>query len=134
MHILSVIGNSTTVSKVVPNVLFLHSHLAKWKIEAKWCKPLVSALDTSPQKRFQGIFINCGLKDGDSGGVSYPFDEMVYIIVIILDPMYRLLWVDHFISDSERASSVKRSLKGTFSISTELFCTRVNQKSSGIAL
>ena len=44
---------------------------------------------TSLQKRFQGIFINCDLQeksDGDSGGVSYPFDETVYLMATILDP------------------------------------------------
>ena len=86
------------------------------KIEAKWCKPLVSALHSCLQKRFQGIFINCGLEeksDGDSGRVSHQFDETVHLMATILDPMYRLLWADHFISNSETAALVNRSLKGT---------------------
>ena len=68
--------------------------------------------------------------DGDSGGVSYPFDETVYLMATILDPMYPLLWVDHFISDSETVALEKAIIGryGTFSISTKLFCSFANRQ------
>ena len=48
------------------------------------------------RKRFQRIFVNCGLDETHDTKKYYPFDKTLYLIATILDPLYRLIWVDHF--------------------------------------
>ena len=83
-------------------------------MDAKWCRAIVTSLHQSLKRRFLGIFVNCSLLEGKGNG-SQPFDESLYVIATILDPLYRMVWIDHFIPKNDGGKNIfdlKRSFKG----------------------
>lgn len=111
---LSVGEKSATIGLVVPIVLDIHSHLKMWKENARFCKPLVVALDGSLRRRFKGIFINCDMEIASDDRA--PYHEKVYLIAAVLDPQYKLHWVDADVvvneDDDKLQDSLKLRLKG----------------------
>ena len=106
---------SVTISQVVPVVLDIHSNLRKWMDDARFCRPMVVALHSSMQKRFRGIFSNCGMMAAEAtdGNQIVPFCEKIYFIAAVLDPTYMLDWVDVDVVVDENVEAARGTLKET---------------------
>ena len=94
MHILLYIGDQTaTISLVVPTVLDLNTHLCKMKDRARYCRPLVISLSTSPWRRFDGIFVSCNMiKEPEL--TDNQFSDKVYLLATVLDLQFAMHFVD----------------------------------------
>ncbi|XP_014675745.1 PREDICTED: uncharacterized protein LOC106815751 [Priapulus caudatus] len=95
-------------------LLDINSHLWKWEDDARFCKPLVSALHTSLERRFRGIFVNCEIDENQgSGSHQEPFAEKLYLVAAVLDPQYMLHWVDADVVVAWETDRVRKNLKHT---------------------
>jgi len=76
-------------------VLSLRSHLQQWQSCAKYCKPVVEALLASLLDRFSGLLIRATppqLRHTETTDRNFGSD--IYVIAAVLDPAFRLKWLD----------------------------------------
>ena len=83
---------TVTISVVIPTVLKLNSHLRKIKESARFCRGLVTALTSSLQKQFIGIFKTSYIKKppAEIAHLQLAFGQSIYIIATTLDPRFAL--------------------------------------------
>ena len=80
---------------MIPTILDLNSHLKKKYFNVvRHCRTLCNYLLTSLQRRFYGIFQNCGLVKQYEGTVDPPFVDNVYLMASALDPTFAYHWID----------------------------------------
>lgn len=107
-------GNKTvTISYVLPYALQLRAHLQEWRINAKYCQPVVKALLTSLQNRFAGLFnrtappINrCHIPDDDK------FGNDIYLIAAVLHPKFCLKWLADVDGSAMEKEAIRREVTG----------------------
>ena len=125
-HCLPIGETSATIGLVVPVVLDINTQLVRWLDDARFCKSLVSALHTSLRKRFKGIFVNCEMERSLEDHDLMPYHQKLYLIGAVLDPQYKLLWVDaDVVTDGEEngKDKLKESLKGIFEVTDKNYCS-----------
>lgn len=100
---------------MVPVVLDLNTHLRKWSQDARFCKPLVAALQSSLKRRFKGIFIKCEMSQdpGEDGVHQEPFFENLFFVAPVLDPQYLLHWVDEDVFTEYNLEGTRARVKDT---------------------
>ncbi|XP_056147799.1 uncharacterized protein LOC130122798 [Lampris incognitus] len=105
-------GETTvTVSVIVPCVLTLRCHLQEIRGKARYCGPLVRALESSLKTRFAEVFSavkipGCEPAEG-RGPTKFPFTN-AYVIASVLDPAFGFQWLEH---DVQLDSDIKDVLK-----------------------
>ena len=88
-------GNKTvSINFVIPTILDLNSHLKKYLNIVRYCRVLCNSLLISLQRRFYGIFQNCGLVNHYERTGDPPFVDNVYLMASALDPMFAYHWID----------------------------------------
>jgi len=84
-----------SISSVLPAVLSLHSHLQDFIRRVKYCKPVVEVLSASLKKRFAGLFIRATPPNLRLTHVTDDkFGSDIYVIAAVLDPSFRMHWLD----------------------------------------
>lgn len=84
-----------TISAVVPRVLSLNHHLENKKEKVCYLGGLICSLQTSPRRRFSGIFVNVKMADGERDGPLLPFSDPLYLKAALLDPSFGIMWLTH---------------------------------------
>ncbi|CAK6983223.1 uncharacterized protein LOC122145016 [Scomber scombrus] len=97
-----------TLSAALPCVLSLNSHLTRMLTATHHLVGLVKALQTSIQRRFQGIFVNVKMDSSHDPAVHLPFGDIVYMMSALLDPSFCLFWLEQ---DVEAPDEVKSEVK-----------------------
>jgi hypothetical protein len=115
-------GNKTaTISNVLPATLSLRTHLLEWKNKAKYCQPVVKALLSSLQTRFSGMFNKATPPRCRTLIPNHPNDDKfgsdIYFIATILDPKFRLCWLNVDVQGSAREKNdLKQEVIGMYMI------------------
>ena len=88
-------SNGVTVSKVLPAVLSLHTHLKGWTARVKYCKPVLETLLSSLLRHFSGLFVRATPPQQRCTAISDSnYGSDIYVIAAALDPSFRLQWLD----------------------------------------
>ncbi|XP_056140908.1 uncharacterized protein LOC130116856 isoform X1 [Lampris incognitus] len=109
-------GETTvTISVIVPCVLTLRCHLQEIREKARYCGPLVRALESSLKTRFAEVFSavkipGCEPAEG-RGPTKFPFTN-AYFIASVLDPAFGFQWLEHDVQlDSDIRDVLKTEIK-----------------------
>ena len=86
-------NNCVTISNVLPATLALRTHLMDWNRKVKYCQPVVRALLASLLKRFSGLY-NRATPPKLRLHVPNKFGNGMYVIAAILDPAFRMQWLE----------------------------------------
>jgi len=86
-----------TISYALPSVLALINHLQDVQSQLKYCGPMCFALLASMKKRFEGMLqrVEVPVTRQVADISSLPFGSDIYIISAVLDPKFKLRWIDH---------------------------------------
>lgn len=109
-----------TISKALPSVLSLHSHLKEMlqQQRLKYSTPVAKALLTSLKTRFSGMFkrLQGGATshEGDMDVITnMPFGSDIYVISTFFDPQFRLEWIDKELDmEQDEKNSLRRAVTG----------------------
>lgn len=96
-----------TISLVVPSIVHLVCHLRSIKVNLSFCNQLVQQLQSSIERRFAGVInrlYQTDVKDDD------PFNDPLYFMTTLLDPAFKLFWIDDLKLPVNIESRLKQSV------------------------
>ena len=104
-----------TISYALPSVLALIKHVRDVRHRVKYCNPICFALLASLSSRFDRLLqrVQVTKEHRVSDVSSLPFGSDAYIISTVLDPKFRLKWIDNELDlDAEGKEDLRRELTG----------------------
>ena len=96
-----------TISLVVPSIVHLLDHLNAMKSSVTYLKKLISQLESAINKRFAGIV---SYLSQQPVSVDEPYSDPIYFVASVLDPQFKLHWLQQMKYNPAVESKMKQLL------------------------